>query len=465
MLPFRGWELLAGSLVAYLKVYQSKNYKLNENSIFSKILIYLSFLNILFYLFFFDVNLLHPSFYTFFLILSVSIIIWFDKSKNFITKLLSKKFLIFFGLISYSLYLWHYPLFAFARHFYGVYLEEIISIKLSIIIISIIFSIFTFYFIERPFRKKNLARKKLFFFLLTLLFLILTPSIYIIKNNGFEERLELSNYQKKIFQYKKSTTLIKNNTNSFKNNNKKKILIIGNSHGRDFYATLTSNENLTKNNDFNHFWTQIDCLEDILTTGKNFCQRTFNRDKLKTLNDINNFNKSEILILKTKWYEDSLNSLEKTINFLKKTNKKIILVSDFPAFAYEASAPYVKPKNFNKNFQQKTYYLQNLPLERYILENNKFPNKIEIKKIEEEYYSLLNKKIIKNNIFLNQIAKKHNIIFLDHFSLICDQNKKSCITSTPNNEIIHKDTAGHITKYGAEFLGKKMRDNGWFRID
>ena len=99
------------------------------------------------------------------------------------------------------------------------------------------------------------------------------------------------------------------------------------------------------------------------------------------------------------------------------------------------------------------------------MENNKFPNKIEIKKIEEEYYSLLNKKIIKNNIFLNQIAKKHNIIFLDHFSLICDQNKKSCITSTPNNEIIHKDTAGHITKYGAEFLGKKMRDNGWFRID
>jgi hypothetical protein len=332
-----------------------------------------------------------------------------------------------------------------------------------IIILSIIFSIFTFYFIERPFRKKNLVKKKLYLFLLSLLILILIPSFYIIKNKGFEERLDLSNYQKKMFKFEPSTNLIKKNTNSFKDNSKKKVLIIGNSHAKDFYATLTSNENLTKNHDFSYFWTQIDCLEDILTTGKNLCQRTFNRDKLKTLNFINNFNKSEVLILKARWYEDTLNSLEKTIKFLKKTNKEIILVSDFPAFAYEALTPYVKPKNFNKNFQQKTYYLENLPLERYILENNKFPNSIEIRKIEKEYYSLLNKKIIENNIFLNQISKKHNIIFLDHFSLICDQNKKSCITSTPNNKIIHMDSAGHITKYGAEFLGKKIYANEWFK--
>ena len=75
------------------------------------------------------------------------------------------------------------------------------------------------------------------------------------------------------------------------------------------------------------------------------------------------------------------------------------------------------------------------------------------------------KKILENNIFLKQVAKKYNIIFLDHISLICDQNKKSCIVSTPNKKIIHKDSAGHITRYGAEFLGRKIYANKWFRFE
>ena len=465
MLPFRGWELLAGSLVAYLKVYPNKNY-LNENNFFSKPLIYLSFFTILFYLFFFNVNLLHPSFYTFFLILAVSTIIWFDKSRNLITKLSSAKLLIAFGLISYSLYLWHYPLFAFARHFYGPYFEEIVFIKLLIILISIILSIFTFYFIERPFRKRNLSTKKLYSFLMFFLVLILVPSLFILKNKGFEERIDLTNYQKQMLQSKEISTITKKNRNdSFKNNDKKKVLIIGNSHAKDFYATLSSNEYLAKDYDINYFFTQVYCLKDILTTGKNLCQRTFNRNKLKTLNDIKNFNNADVLVLKTKWNEESLKSIEKIIKYLKKTNKKIILVSDFASFENKAVKPYLKPKNFNKNFQQKIYYLENFPLERYILENDKFPNRIEISKIEKQYYSLLDKKILENNIFLKQVAKKYNIIFLDHISLICDQNKKSCIVSTPNKKIIHKDSAGHITRYGAEFLGRKIYANKWFRFE
>ena len=102
MLPFRGWELLAGSLVAYLKIYLINRSKKSYNNFFSNILIFSSFLIIILYLFFFNGNFSHPSFNTFFLILSVSIIIWFDKNQNLITKFLSTKFLIAFGLISYS---------------------------------------------------------------------------------------------------------------------------------------------------------------------------------------------------------------------------------------------------------------------------------------------------------------------------------------------------------------------------
>tara|TARA_E500000178_G_C16958201_1_gene724731 strand:+ start:1306 stop:1446 length:141 start_codon:yes stop_codon:yes gene_type:complete len=40
--------------------------------------------------------------------------------------------------------------------------------------------------------------------------------------------------------------------------------------------------------------------------------------------------------------------------------------------------------------------------------------------------------------------------------------KKTCLVSTPENEIIYKDSAGHIGKKGGEFLVKKIIRRNWF---
>ena len=111
-LPTRGWELLAGSILAYFEIksgLRSKNKTLNSSlPILGVLLICLSIL-------FFNDGMLHPSLYTLPAIIGVCLIIWFSEKNNLITKILSSKLFVKIGLISYSLYLWHYPVFAFSR--------------------------------------------------------------------------------------------------------------------------------------------------------------------------------------------------------------------------------------------------------------------------------------------------------------------------------------------------------------
>ena len=94
------------------------------------------------------------------------------------------------------------------------------------------------------------------------------------------------------------------------------MLIIGNSHGYDFYKSLTSNnEKLNEKFNFKFFFAQTHCLEDIITKNENLCERTFNRDEGKMRSGIKNFFDSDIIILKTRWYQKSLRNIEETIKF------------------------------------------------------------------------------------------------------------------------------------------------------
>ena len=148
MLPTRGWELLAGSILSYLEIKKSiqLNYKF-----FNKILPILGLSIIILSFIFFDKELHYPSFFTIASIFGICLLIWFSNKDEFITKILSSKYFVGIGLISYSLYLWHYPLFAFAR-ILGIS-EDQNSIKCFLILISVLLSIASYFFVEKTFRR------------------------------------------------------------------------------------------------------------------------------------------------------------------------------------------------------------------------------------------------------------------------------------------------------------------------
>ena len=185
ILPARVWELLAGSFLAYyeLKLGHRSNQK-TLNLILPSVGLFLIFYSILF----FNDEIFHPSVYSLSPIIGVCLIIWFSNKGELITRILSTKLFVGIGLISYSLYLWHYPIFAFAR------ISELtpkgdLFIKLFFGILILILSIFSFFFIERPFRDKKNKFKTLLSLIIISITIVVILNLNIVTNKGFKKRL------------------------------------------------------------------------------------------------------------------------------------------------------------------------------------------------------------------------------------------------------------------------------------
>src|SRR5210317_1977747 len=91
ILPSRGWELLAGSILAYFEI---TNGKRSENKTHNLILPTIGLILIGHSILFFNDEMFHPSFYTLSPIIGVCLIIWFSNKNELITKILSTKLFV-----------------------------------------------------------------------------------------------------------------------------------------------------------------------------------------------------------------------------------------------------------------------------------------------------------------------------------------------------------------------------------
>lgn len=172
--------------------------------------------------------------------------------------LFSNKLITFIGKISFSLYLWHQIVFAFTRYFVVDEISIIISIIL--ITITIILSVLSYYLIENPFRNKSKFKAKpLLISLAVCLFFITASSLYVYMIGGViknipELGINEKNRNKKLNFFSSQNNIhIEYNENVRKLNkpflsdtatimkkNKIKVLVIGDSYGRDFANILLS---------------------------------------------------------------------------------------------------------------------------------------------------------------------------------------------------------------------------------
>lgn len=157
LLPGRGWELLVGALTAFFLF--SKNESLNTNKpLTHQLMAAVGLLLIIYSVIFFNKETPFPSLYTLIPTIGAALIIMFASQHTLIGKLLGTRALVGVGLISYSAYLWHQPLFSFAKHHSIEAPSQSLLIALSIA--ALVLAYFSWKYVETPFRNKNRVTRK-----------------------------------------------------------------------------------------------------------------------------------------------------------------------------------------------------------------------------------------------------------------------------------------------------------------
>ena len=430
---FRIYEFLIGAFLYLFKFEIKKKY--------TDLIFFVGLLIILYCAIFFSEKTAFPSINALFPCFGALLILISSNKLVYFKKLFINDYFLIVGRLSYSIYLFHWPILIFYKYFI---INPITHLeKILLIIITLFFSIFSYKFIETPFRKyKN---KK--FEISNLTFLISSISIFLIiliffkyaqyENfkkflpNNEVKMLKTISKDKKIFIDSEHIAANKKESELFDNkilpNN---VLIFGDSHALDLYVALKNTEEFNDfkfeylvNNDLNCF--KIKSNKDkIISKFKSFFGLIDYCDlKILTVYDNTHFIRAKKIIISTRW-ENLINFKRLVESINPKKDVEIIFVNRRPKF-YHIPTLYLKSsENINK--------VANLNKD----ENVNYINKIINENFDKEKYKLF-----------------------DINDLLCPKNQ--CIVYD-QKKLLYLDE-DHWSFSGAKFFGKKLYDNNFLK--
>ncbi len=457
-LPTRIWELFCGGMLAKIEI-DSKNLSISK---YSNILSLVGVISVIYSFTFFTNDTLHPSALTLIPVLGTMMIIWYSNKKNIVTNLLSNKFLVGLGLISYSLYLWHYPLFSFAEL---LNLIENFTHKFTVIILSVILSIMSYFLIEKPFRNKSsITNKKLFFFLFIPIVSIVIFSYSSYKEKGFPNRSQIvfkDEFKNKPWDLLKdingSCHLRTDNFCNFNPEGKNgTVFLVGDSHMITMGKPLS--DQLTKNN-YNfisltnggcYYFPKFDYVNSKTTEVMFGCDQKYQKKRKKMILDAHNpiaiiggnlnrylsnedvnSKKSEFKFINNDFSLEE--SLKTSILELLNNNVKVILIYPIPEVPWDPLKKIFSSSN-SRNFNE---------VKKYISTNN----------ITTSYKSY-EVRSINSFKLLNNIEHKNLFKVFPH-KIFCDYtNIYECYIHNEKN-IFYFDSE-HLSIFGANMLAKPI---------
>ena len=151
LLPTRAWELGFGAILALSfggrHIIEGKLAEIISGTGLAMILVSILI---------FDESFRHPSLWTVIPVLGTTLILLAASQETIVGKLLSLRPMVAIGLVSYSAYLWHQPLYAFAR--LSQPYPPSLPTMLVLAVLSLLLAALSWRFVEQPFRTKKAGR-------------------------------------------------------------------------------------------------------------------------------------------------------------------------------------------------------------------------------------------------------------------------------------------------------------------
>ena len=340
---------------------------------------------------------------------------------------MGSKLLVGIGLISYSAYLWHQPLFAFARHGSGHEPGTALVVTLSVSALGLAY--LSWKYVEVPFRNKQLiARPQLFASSLLGSLVFFSFGLYGHYSAGFSSRYAPEDRYLAELDFADQGKYVRQRFNemqlrAFDGSSKKKVVVIGDSYAQDLVNALVES-GLAADMQLSTFHISKDCgnlfLKKDFTTniGKaNIPQcRSAGWYENKALHAL--MDEADAIWVVSAWQYWQAELLPESVQNLKKTFGEKVLVFG--------------RKNFG-DFRIKDL-LAKPPSERYAVK------------------STMNAEHVRTNELMG--AELPNTVYLDVSALLCG-DKYLCPLFTDEGQLISYD-GGHLTKAGAKYYGEKL---------
>jgi peptidoglycan/LPS O-acetylase OafA/YrhL len=437
LLPTRGWELLTGALVAFglhHRPYRPHSGALSEFAgVLGLGLVVFSILD-------FNKQTPFPGVYALVPTLGAALIIVFASKHNLAGKLLGSKLLAGVGLISYSAYLWHQPLFAFARH-QGLNMELHGALPfLGLSGATLLFAFTSWKYVESPFRDRRRFRPAQIFKLsagASLLFIAMGLAGHL--SQGFLFRYEVKDRDLAALQRSEAGEYVKARFSSLitkafdLKDPRKKVLIIGDSYAQDLVNGLYEG-GLTSH-------IQISTRHISVRCGNLF---------IPSQQIIKLIDSTEVRQCDGKWLFDDAALREQ------------MLIADEIWFA-SAWKPW-QLTSLSQSVEIATTF-SGKPVRVFGTKNFGDINIKKLLSLTERERPLAHGVIRAGTLQLNELMKKilPKMVFVDQMELLCGRNARICPLFTADGKLISHD-GWHLTASGAKFLGARLATIQWDRL-
>ncbi len=343
LLPTRAWELLAGSLLALWV--SRRALPTGRWAEFGSA----AGLAMIFYaILVFDKGTPFPSLWALLPVGGAVLVILCANADTLTGRFLSLRPMVGIGLISYSAYLWHQPLFAFARIRSITHPSQTLMLVLAVA--AFVLAWMTWKWIETPFRKRagmrSPSRRAIFLMSGGAGAVLLTLGLVLDNQSYFKSTLPkaglelLKNSSASNTHFRKQCFLSSGNRDlaSFDRGyclnmrtDKPNVLLIGNSHAAHFAQALF--DSFPKVNLLQA--TSSGCAPVLPLRGSKRCVKLMEEVFDAFLRE----NRLDGIVLSAYWRHKDLPGLQKTIAMLRQYSDNIIVIG--PAVTYEAALPSV----------------------------------------------------------------------------------------------------------------------------